>query len=85
MNRPSSAPVCMMLSVDLQSSTMGCHWVLEMLGERLNGQRKWNGARGNILVPAEAEMLGFEEVDCTGTAVETVQEAWFPDKLLVNT
>lgn len=84
MNRPSSATVRMILSVDLQSSMMGRHWVLEMLGERLNGQRKWNGVRGNILVPAEAEMLGFEEVDCTGTVGETVQEAWFPDKLLVN-
>jgi len=64
---------------------MASHGVLEMLGERLDGQRKWNDVRGYILVPAEAEMLGFEEVDCIGTAGETVQEVLLPDKLLVNT
>ena len=75
----------MMLLVDLKSSMMESPGVLEMLGERLNGQRKWNYGKGNILVPAEAEVLDSEEVDCIGAAGETVQEVLLPDKLLVNT
>ena len=64
---------------------MGSHGVLVMLEERLDGQRQWNDVTGNILVPAEGEMLGFEEADCIGTAGKTVQEVSPPDKLLVNT
>jgi len=51
---------------------MGSHGVLELLEEHLGGQRKWNEVRESILVHAEAEMPGFEEVDCIGTDGGTV-------------